>query len=118
MLLEEYYSYGDQEDYYYYATLAAFLTHPDLQTFDSLLQRFEEKEEYLICSGVKRAIDKIEDIHDVRFKEAAEETDTHEDPEGFYTFTADKHLETSKLIFQDIIEEIYDNQATRSKGSN
>ena len=108
MLLEEYYSYGDKEDYYYYATLAAFLTLPDLPTFDKLLQRFEDKEEYVICSGIKRAIDKIEDIHDARFNEAAEETDTHEDPEGFYVFTAEKHKETSSTIFQDIIQEIYE----------
>jgi len=108
MLLEEYYSYGDKEDHYYYATLAAFLTHPDLPTFDNLLIRFEEKEEYIICSGIKKAIDKIEDIHDYRFKEAADEVDAIEDPEGFYTFTAERHRETSNIIFQDIIQEIYE----------
>lgn len=108
MLLEEYYSYGNKENYYYQATLAAFLTHPELETFDSILQRFEEKEEYIICAGIKKAIMKIEDIHDKRFTEAAESASIPMGEDGFYNFTADKHIEASKLIFQDIIQEIYE----------
>lgn len=118
MLLEELYNDGKESGniqlHFYTATLSAYLIYNDLEIFDKLLQDFEEKEEYLICSGIKSAIEKIEDIHDSRFNNAALEVGIQEDEEGLLTFSFDKHKEISKLIFEDILKEIYERQIERS----
>lgn len=118
MLLEELYNDGKESGniqlHFYTATLSAYLIYNDLEIFDKLLQDFEEKEEYLICSGIKAAIEKIEDIHDSRFNNAALEVGIQEDEEGLLTFSFDKHKEISKLIFEDILKEIYERQIERS----
>ena len=118
MLLEELYNDGKESGniqlHFYTATLSAYLIYNDLDIFDKLLQDFEEKEEYLICSGIKAAIEKIEDIHDSRFNNAALEVGIQEDEEGLLTFSFDKHKEISKLIFEDILKEIYERQIERS----
>jgi len=118
MLLEELYNDGKESGniqlHFYTATLSAYLIYNNLEIFDKLLQDFEEKEEYLVCSGIKAAIEKIEDIHDSRFNNAAFEVGIQEDEEGLLTFSFDKHKEISKLIFEDILKEIYERQIERS----
>lgn len=99
-----------QKDHFYISTLSAWLIYSDLSIFDKLLAEFESKEEYLACAGISEAIDKIEEIHDSRFDEAADQIGIDADTEGFYSFSADKHKEVSKLIFEDIVREIYDGQ--------
>lgn len=114
MLSEEFYNELKesqyQKDHFYISTLSAWLIYNDLSIFDKLLSEFEDKEEYLACAGISEAIDKIEEVHDNRFEEAAEEIGLDVDTEGFYSFTAEKHREVSKLIFEDIVREIYDGQ--------
>ena len=119
MLLEELYNDGKEigniQLHFYTATLSAYLIYNDLEVFDRLLQEFEEKEEYLICSGIKSAIEKIEDVHDSRFQDAAVEIGMNEDEDGMLTFSFEKHKEISKLIFEDILKEIYEKQIGESK---
>lgn len=118
MLLEELYNdgkkSGDIQMHFYIATLSAYLIYNDLEVFDRLLQEFEDREEYLICSGIKSAIEKIEDVHDGRFQNAAVEIGMEEDEEGMLTFSFEKHKEISKLIFEDILKEIYEKQIEQS----
>lgn len=118
MLLEELYNdgkkSGDIQMHFYTATLSAYLIYNDLEVFDRLLQEFEDREEYLICSGIKAAIEKIEDVHDSRFQNAAVEIGMEEDEEGMLTFSFEKHKEISKLIFEDILKEIYEKQIEQS----
>ena len=118
MLLEELYNdgkkSGDIQMHFYTATLSAYLIYNDLEVFDRLLQEFEDREEYLICSGIKAAIEKIEDVHDSRFQNAAVEIGMEEDDEGMLTFSFEKHKEISKLIFEDILKEIYEKQIEQS----
>lgn len=118
MLLEELYNdgkkSGDIQMHFYTATLSAYLIYNDLEIFDRLLQEFEDREEYLICSGIKAAIEKIEDVHDSRFQNAAVEIGMEEDDEGMLTFSFEKHKEISKLIFEDILKEIYEKQIEQS----
>lgn len=118
MLLEELYNdgkkSGDIQMHFYTATLSAYLIYNDLEVFDRLLQEFEDREEYLICSGIKSAIEKIEDVHDSRFQNAAVEIGMEEDDEGMLTFSFEKHKEISKLIFEDILKEIYEKQIEQS----
>lgn len=118
MLLEELYNdgkkSGDIQMHFYTATLSAYLIYNDLEIFDRLLQEFEDREEYLICSGIKAAIEKIEDVHDSRFQNAAVEIGMEEDEEGMLTFSFEKHKEISKLIFEDILKEIYEKQIEQS----
>lgn len=122
MLLEELYNNGKESGniqlHFYTATLSAYLIYNDLEIFDRLLQDFEEKEEYLICSGIKAAIEKIEDVHDSRFQDAAVEIGVNEDEDGMLTFSFEKHKEISKLIFEDILKEIYEKQIEQSKGDS
>lgn len=122
MLLEELYNDGKKSGniqlHFYTATLSAYLIYNDLEVFDRLLQEFEEKEEYLICSGIKAAIEKIEDLHDSRFQNAAVEIGMEEDEDGMLTFSFDKHREISKLIFEDILKEIYNGQIEAYQRTN
>lgn len=121
-MLEELYNDGKESGniqlHFYTATLSAYLIYNDLEIFDRLLQDFEEKEEYLICSGIKAAIEKIEDVHDSRFQDAAVEIGVNEDEDGMLTFSFEKHKEISKLIFEDILKEIYEKQIEQSKGDS
>lgn len=114
MLSEEFYNELNdiqyQKDHFYISTLSAWLIYSDLTIFDKLLAEFENKEEYLACAGISEAIDKIEEIHDNRFEEAADEIGIDADTDGFYSFSQQKHKEVSKLIFEDIVREIYDGQ--------
>lgn len=122
MLLEELYNEGNSSEntqlHFYTATLSAYLIYNDLEVFDRLLKEFEEKEEYLICSGIQSAIEKIEDIHSSRFDEAAVEIGIEEDEEGLLTFSFEKHKEISKLIFKDILTEIYERQIEQGSKDN
>jgi predicted transcriptional regulator len=118
MLLEEFYNEGKKTEnvqlHFYIATLSAYLIYNDLEIFDKLLQEFEDKEEYLICSGIQSAIEKIEEVHSERFNEASIEIGIEEDEEGLLTFSYEKHKEISKLIFKDILTEIYEKQIGQS----
>lgn len=114
MLSEEFFNQlrGSEyiKDHFYISTLSAWLIYTDLEVFDKILEEFERREEYLACAGIREAIDKIEDVHGDHFDKAAEELGIDADDEGFYQFTAEKHREVSKLIFEDIVTEIYDGQ--------
>lgn len=119
MLFEDFFNQENHEneditEYFYTATLSAWLIYNDLDVFDSVLRHFEEKEEYAICAGIHKAIEKIDEIYNNRFDEA---TVLYEDDEKVeYTF--DEHKKISKLIFEDVLKEIYEKQVSKHKEDN
>jgi len=116
MLLEEFFKqeFDDREDiveYFYVATLSAWLTYNEFEIFDNVLKFFEEKEEYLICEGIHKAIDKIDEIYNDRFSEATIHSQTEETIE----YTYEEHKRVSRLIFEDVLTEIYEKQISKFK---
>jgi len=122
MLLEEFYNGSgeskNKSEYFYTATLAAFLIKPDLTLFDRLLESFEDKEEYEACAGISQAIAFVEESHEKRFADAANDLEIDPDDEGFISITSEKHIEISNQIFEDILKEIYEQQAKGNQESN
>lgn len=126
MLLEEFFnqdSTGDQLiKYVYVSTLSNFVINPNFQIFDNILEKYEKEENYLICEGINRALNKIDEIYNDRFSNAIKELDDEEDQEEFsiddYVDHEDRNIRISRLIFEDIIKEIYEAQIRRYKESN
>lgn len=119
MLFEELFRDQTQEDKdvihkFYIATLSAWLMYNDLSIFDNVLKHFEEKEEYLICEAIHRAINKIDEIYNDRFEEAS----PLEEADDIIQFSYEEHKRVSRLIFEDVIKEIYEKQVAKYKESN
>lgn len=116
MLLEDFFKheFEDREDivnHFYTATLAAWLTYNEFEIFDTVLKFFEEKEEYLICEGIHKAIDKIDEIYNDRFEQATILSQTEDSIE----YTYEEHKRISRLIFEDVLIEIYEKQIGKLK---
>jgi len=111
MLLETFYKYEFEDDdekvaYFYRATLSAWLIYNQYEIFENLLNYFTEAEEYLVCAGIHKAINRIEEIVGERFEDAAV---VAEDEESV-TYDVEEHKRVSGLIFQDILKEIYEDE--------
>ena len=74
MSLEEFYKASNEDrnkiESYYLTTLTAWMLWNKFDMFEDVLQHFEDKEEYLVCSGIQTAISRIEDIMDNHFTKA------------------------------------------------
>lgn len=119
MLLEEFFRYnGDNNEtiaeHFYIATLANFLLNNELEIYDDVLSHFEGREEYVVCHGIQKAIDKIESTIDARFSEAS----TLSESESERIYDVEEYKRISKEIFKDILLEIYDRQISRIKKDN
>lgn len=119
MLLEEFYDYDGKRDGLliedvYLATLQNWLVHNDFDIYESLLITFEQKEDYIICEGINRALSKIEDITNNRFMQAEKVGETEEE----VLYTHEEHLRVSRLIFEDVLKEIYEKQVSKYKKNN
>lgn len=119
MLLEEFFRYkGDNDetiaDYFYIATLANFLLNNELEVYDEVLSHFEGREEYIVCHGIQKAIDKIESVIDARFSEASVMSEN----ETERIYDVEEYKRISKEIFKDILLEIYDRQISHFKKDN
>lgn len=99
---------------YYFTTLLAYMLWTKFDMFDDVLEYFEQKEEYLVCSGIQVAISKIEDIMDKRFSDA---TPVEED-EDMRTYSMEEYEEVSRKVFKDIIIEMYERQIDQFKGND
>lgn len=111
MLLEEFYSQDPKNhvrvaESAYLVTLQYWMVYNQLDIYERMLQYYEEKEEYAFCEGISRAIEKIEDTMDKRFQEA----EALEEDEDQILYTHDEHQRVSRLIFEDILKEIYERQ--------
>ena len=108
MSLEELYNkeYRNQVSVAYVSTLQFYVNYNDLSIYDDLVKYYEGTEEYAICEGISRAIDFIDDTMDHRFGEAIEEG---EEEDG-KIYTAEEYKRVSRLVFEDIIKEIYERQ--------
>jgi len=111
MLFEELYKYNASDDketgeHFYIATLMYWLLNNELEIFDEVLSHFQEKEQYLVCFGIKKAIDKIEETIEKRFDEAAVMSET----EGEKIYDAEEYKRVSREIFKDILFEVYESQ--------
>jgi hypothetical protein len=122
MLLEEFFSQSSTNDqlikYVYVSTLSNFIVNPNFQIFDNILEEYEKKENYIVCEGINRALNKIDEIYNDRFSEAISEEDDEEEKEfsiDDYVTHEDKNIRVTTLIFEDIIKEIYEAQIKRYK---
>jgi len=108
MSLEEFYNqeYRSQVSAAYVSTLQFYINYNDLTIYDALVAYYESTEEYAICEGISRAIDFIDLTMDNRFSEAIEEG---EEEDG-KIYTAEEYKRVSRLVFEDIIKEIYERQ--------
>jgi hypothetical protein len=108
MLLEELYNkeYKRVAEAAYVTTLQFYLSYNELAIYDRMLQHYEEQEDYAVCQGIHKAIDFIEETMDKRFDEATPE----EEQEDGNLYTQDEFKKVSRLIFEDILKEIYERQ--------
>lgn len=116
MLLEELFKYNSQDDnetsqHFYLATLMYWLLNNELDIFDDMLMRFEKEEKYLVCFGIKKAIDKIEETIEKRFDEAASLSEDDEEK----VYDIEEYKRVSKEIFKDILFEIYECQVKNAE---
>jgi hypothetical protein len=119
MLLEEFYSQDPKNhvrvaESAYLVTLQYWMVYNQLDIYERMLQYYEEKEEYAFCEGISRAIEKIEDTMDKRFQEA----EALEEDEDQILYTHDEHQRVSRLIFEDILKEIYERQVKTTEETN
>jgi hypothetical protein len=119
MFIEEFYKYDgkdvtDVADIVYLTTLQSWLIYNELSIYESLLVTFEEMEQYAICEGIHRALSKVEDIMDERFSEANKLAES----DSGYTVTHEEHNRVSRLVFEDILKEIYEKQIGKYKKNN
>ena len=111
MLLEEFYSQDPKNhvrvaESAYLVTLQYWMVYNQLDIYERMLQYYEEQEEYAFCEGISRAIEKIESTMDKHFQEA----EALEEDEDQILYTHDEHQRVSRLIFEDILKEIYERQ--------
>jgi hypothetical protein len=108
MSLEEFYNqeYRSQVSAAYVSTLQFYVNYNDLTIYDALVGYYEDTEQYAICEGISRAIDFIDDTMGHRFGEAIEES---EEEDG-KIYTTEEYKRVSRLVFEDIIKEIYERQ--------
>lgn len=115
MYIEEFYNDGDKTKnktrYYYTATLAAFLVNPDLSIYDRVVESFEEKEEYEVCAGMHAAITYIEDLYEEALRGLPSDKELEVSDDGYIEFSTREHAEANRKIYQQIITEIYEQQA-------
>jgi hypothetical protein len=111
MLLEELYSQDPKNhvkvaEAAYLVTLQYWMVYNQLEIYERMLDHYEQKEEYAICEGINRAIEKIESTMDYHFQEA----ESLEEDEDQILYTHEEHQRVSRLIFEDILKEIYERQ--------
>lgn len=114
MLLEEFYKYNGQDDSFlteavYLGTLHSWLIYNDFVIYENIIKYFEEKEEYMVCEGIHRALSKIDDVMAERFKDA----EKLQESEDEILYSNEEHKKVSRLVFEDIIKEIYEKQASK-----
>jgi len=111
MLLEELYSQDPKNhikvaEAAYLVTLQYWMVYNQLDIYERMLEYYEQKEEYAICEGITRAIEKIESTMDYHFQQA----ESLEEDEDQILYTHEEHQRVSRLIFEDILKEIYERQ--------
>lgn len=116
MLLEEFYKYNGQDDSVlteavYLGTLHSWLIYNDFVIYENIIKYFEEKEEYMVCEGIHRALSKIDDVMAERFKDAEKIRETDDE----VVYSHEEHQRVSRLVFEDIIKEIYEKQVSKRK---
>ena len=116
MLLEEFYNYDADEkkfiaNYTYLHTLSCWIINNDFAIYQSLLDFYEQNEQYEVCEGIDRALRKIDEIMQHRFADAEKLDET--DKEVVYSH--EEHMRVSSLIFEDILKEIYEKQIDKYK---
>ena len=119
MLLEEFYSQDPKNhvrvaESAYLVTLQYWMVYNQIDIYERMLQYYEDKEEYAFCEGIARAIEKIEDTMDKRFQEA----EALEEDEDQILYAHDEHQRVSRLIFEDILKEIYERQVKTTEETN
>lgn len=98
--------------HFYISTLQNWLIYNNYTVYEDVLEHFESLELYPVCDGIKKALVFIEFVLDRRFEEAQVGS------EEVLSFVLgqleenefEKHREISRLVYKDILTEIYDEQ--------
>jgi len=119
MLLEEFYKYDASDDkliaeYVYLHTLSCWIINSDFGIYESLIEYYEEQEQYAVCEGIHKALSKVDDIMAERFEQA----DKIKETESEVVYSMQEHSRVSALIFEDILKEIYEKQIGKHKKNN
>jgi len=98
--------------HFYINTLQNWLIYNNYTVYEDVLEYFESLELYPICDGIKKALVFIEFVLDKRFKEAQV---SFEDELNFVLGQLEenefeKHREISRLVYKDILTEVYAEQ--------
>ena len=106
--------------HFYVTTLQNWLIYNNYTVYEDVLEYFESLELYPICDGIKKALVFIEFVLDKRFKEAQV---GFEDELNFVLGQLEenefeKHREISRLVYKDILTEIYGEQIRNFTKSN
>jgi hypothetical protein len=88
----------------YYTTLQYWLVYNDMDIYEGLIEHYKENEVYEVCDGIQRGIDRINEIMDSRFDEATPISENEEE----VIISHEEHQRVGRLIFKDILQEIYE----------
>lgn len=97
---------------FYINTLQYWLVYNDYEIYEEVLNHFESLELYPVCDGIKKALVFIEMVLDERFKDAKIETsDALDVVLGKLSDDKwEKHKSISRLVYKDVLTEIYGEQ--------
>ena len=98
--------------HFYVSTLQNWLVYNNYTVYEDVLKHFESLELYPVCDGIKKALVFIEFVLDKRFEECQVDSE-----EGLNFVLGqleenefEKHREISRLVYKDILTEIYAEQ--------
>jgi len=93
-------------NHYYVLTLSAWITYNESEIYETMLNYFEEKENYYVCEGINRALARIDEVTTHRFSEAT----ALEGGEEKTILDVEEYKQVSRRVFLDIMTEIYERQ--------
>ena len=101
-------------EHFYVLTLSSWIMYNEASIYEELLDYFESQQEFYICEGINRALNRIDDTMQKHFLEASA---LDEDDEG-KTFDLQEYKNVSRRVFIDIMKEIYERQIESNSTDN
>ena len=98
--------------HFYINTLQSWLIYNDYEIYEDVLKYFESLELYPVCDGIKKALIFIEFVLYKRFKDAEINVKDIEDVVlgRLQDDEFERHRAISRLVYKDILTEIYGEQ--------
>lgn len=91
---------------YYSALMLWSSNSATIGVLQEMLNTFLEKEDYVSCAGIQKAIDKLHDIHSEVYTSGAEEFGIEADDEDLVFFSGEQMDTLSFRILDDVNMEI------------